>query len=172
MAGSVRPLVVREAQPGDGQGLAEVWSEAARYYAELFPDDFQVPAGLGLAAWFEAGLCSAPRAADRRATVAAEGDEILGLAVGKLVPPMASAGQQWNPSLGLVRLHVDALAVHPRHWRRGVGQRLVMDLERWARDNGAGEAVTDTYCDSPVSLPFWQQKMGYTPRSVILRKRL
>jgi hypothetical protein len=29
-----------------------------------------------------------------------------------------------------------------------------------------------TYGASPLSLPFWKQRMGYEPRSVQLRKRL
>jgi hypothetical protein len=31
-------------------------------------------------------------------------------------------------------------------------------------------AVTDTYISSPVSIPLWEEKMGYRPRAVLLRK--
>jgi hypothetical protein len=33
-------------------------------------------------------------------------------------------------------------------------------------------AVTDTYLDSPLSIPFWERRMGYRRRSVNLVKPL
>jgi hypothetical protein len=46
-------LVVRPAQAGDAADLARNWLEAARHYAELDADAFQVPAADGLVEWFE-----------------------------------------------------------------------------------------------------------------------
>lgn len=40
------------------------------------------------------------------------------------------------------------------------------------REQGATLAATDTYVDSPLSVPFWQERMGYRPRSVVMWKRL
>jgi len=40
------------------------------------------------------------------------------------------------------------------------------------REHGATAVLCDTWPESPVSLPFWQQGMGYKPRSVRLRKAL
>ena len=44
---------VRAVRPGDGAGCARAWLDAARYYVELDPDNFQLPAEAGLAGWFE-----------------------------------------------------------------------------------------------------------------------
>ena len=59
-----------------------------------------------------------------------------------------------------------------RHRRSGVGTRLAEAAEAWGRERGAGIAETWTYGASPLSLPFWSQRMGYEPRSVQLRKSL
>jgi GNAT superfamily N-acetyltransferase len=163
-------LTIRESRPGDGAGLAAIWIDGAPYYQTLFADDFQRPSEAGLAEWFESGLTRT--SADHRSTVATRGDLIIGMAGGSLQPPFPSPERQWNPSLGALRLHIDYLVVLSAQWRKGVGQALVTDLERWARDRGATEAFTDTYHESPVSRSFWEARMGYRPRAVILRKHL
>ena len=57
-------VVVRPARAGDGADLARGWTDAGRYYAELDPDAFQVPAADGLARWLEE-LLRRPRSADQ-----------------------------------------------------------------------------------------------------------
>jgi hypothetical protein len=44
---------IRAARPGDGEGLARIWLENARYYVVLAPDDFQLPQAEGLAEFLE-----------------------------------------------------------------------------------------------------------------------
>src|ERR1700704_4122904 len=49
-----KPIVkIREFQPGDGDGLAQVWLDTGHYYADLAPERFQVPEAAGLAEWME-----------------------------------------------------------------------------------------------------------------------
>lgn len=45
-------------------------------------------------------------------------------------------------------------------------------IEAWAREQGARLITAGTYLDSPVATPFWEERMGYRRRSVILAKRL
>ena len=92
------------------------------------------------------------------------------MAGASLQAPQPSAGQQWDPTASATRLHIHYLVVLSDRWRGGVGRHLVTDLERWGRERGATEAITDTYFASPVSRPFWETGMGYHPRAVILRK--
>jgi hypothetical protein len=49
-------LVVRPAQADDAADLARNWLDAARHYAELDADAFQVPPDDGLVEWFEKRL--------------------------------------------------------------------------------------------------------------------
>jgi hypothetical protein len=34
---------IRQACPGDGEGIARIWAESAVYYAKSFPDDSRLP---------------------------------------------------------------------------------------------------------------------------------
>lgn len=161
---------IRHARPGDGEGLARIWLENARYYVELAPGDFQLPRADGLAQFLD----PAPESdSDARAFLVAEVDgEVAGYAVGTLVPPHESADRQYVPYLGETRISVDALGVGDAYQRRGIATRLVEQLEAWGRQRGATLASTDTYVDSPLSVPFWQERMGYRPRSVVMWRRL
>ncbi len=44
--------------------------------------------------------------------------------------------------------------------------------ERWGRHNGAAIALRDTYADSPLSVPFYEQHLGYTCRARRFHKKL
>jgi GNAT superfamily N-acetyltransferase len=56
--------------------------------------------------------------------------------------------------------------------RRGVGAQLLRAAEAWGRDKGAVRAVLTTYHASPLSVPFYEQGMGYERRSIVFEKRL
>ena len=56
-------IVIRPAQPGDGTDLARGYLQSCRYYAQLDPEAFQVPATDGLTEWMEASL-QRPRSQD------------------------------------------------------------------------------------------------------------
>ncbi len=170
MRSLVDEVQIREARPGDGEGLARIWMENAQYYFGLAPDDFQLPQAEGLAAFLEP-----PRESksDARIFLVAEVDgELAGYAVATLTPPLESANRQYVPYHAETRLYIDALRVGDAYQRRGVATRLVEELEEWGRKRGATLAATDTYVDSPLSVPFWQERMGYQPRSIVMWKRL
>ncbi len=44
--------------------------------------------------------------------------------------------------------------------------------EAWGQGKGAIVAVTDTNLHSPLSVPFYERRMGYHRQAVILRKLL
>jgi hypothetical protein len=56
--------------------------------------------------------------------------------------------------------------------RIGVPSQLVEAAEEWGRSQGATVAICDTFIDSPLSMPFRENRMGYTRRAVIFRKPL
>ncbi len=166
----VENATIRRAEPGDGEGLARIWMENARYYVGLAPDDFQLPEAEGLADFLEP---SPESESDARAFLVAEVDgNVAGYAVGRLTPPHEAADRQYIPYHGETRIYIDALGVGDEYQRRGLATRLVEELEEWGRQRGATLAATDTYVGSPLSVPFWQERMGYRPRSVVMWKRL
>jgi GNAT superfamily N-acetyltransferase len=164
-------LVVRPAQAGDAAGLARNWLDAARHYAELDADAFQVPAADGLVEWFEE-LLGRPRSDDAAWLVAEVDGRVVGDVVARLEPPVEDAPRQLLRDLGWVRLRVDALAVAEAYRRRGVGARLLRAVEEWGRAKGAVRSVLTTYGASPLSVPFYEQGMGYRRRSIVFEKRL
>ena len=67
---------------------------------------------------------------------------------------------------------VEALVVERSSWRHGIGTQLMRAVEDWASARGATLSSVDTYVHSPVSMPFYEQGMGYAQRRVTFQKRL
>ena len=170
MLSLVDEVTIRKARPGDGEGLARIWMENAQYYVGLAPEDFELPQTDGLAEFLDP---SPESDSDTRIFLVAELDgELAGYAVATLTPPLESANRQYVPYHAETRIYIDALGVGDRHQRRGLATRLVEELEQWGLERGATRVATDTYVESPLSVPFWQERMGYRPRSVVMWKRL
>ena len=110
---------------------------------------------------------------DAKLFIVAEGDEdIVGYLYAELITPEDSDRFQSPAEMNEVRLFVHALSVMQSHWRQGIATTLTEEAEAWGRERGAKVVLCDTWPDSPVSLPFWRERMHYEPRSVRLRKRL
>jgi GNAT superfamily N-acetyltransferase len=167
----MEPPRIRPAQPADAADLARNWVDAARHYAELDPDAFQVPGADGLVAWFEE-LLRRPRPEDAIWLVAELDGQVVGDVSARLEPPAEDAGHQLLRDLGRARLYVDALGVRAAYRRSGVGAQLLGAAEGWGRDRGAVRAVLTTCHASPLSVPFYEQGMGYERRSIVFEKRL
>jgi len=168
---SILDITVRPRQPGDGARLARSWLDAGRYYAELAPETFQVPEKDGLVELLERG--SAPGDEPDLLRVVAEIDgNVVGAATGRIERPLDSARYQLQREFSETRLVVDMVVVEEAFRRQGVGARLMATLEDWGRERGATIALLDTYPESALSLPFFQERMSYRRRSVRLFKPL
>jgi GNAT superfamily N-acetyltransferase len=163
-------VTVRPVRPGDGGGMARAWTSAAEYYAGLDPAHFQLPSQSGQAESFEDWI---GQARDGALLLAAELDgQLAGWLAARVEPPAGNAEFQLSRELSWPRLVIDALVVHRSAWRQGAGGALLSAAESWGRDRGARIARLDTYADSPVSVPFYQERMGYRRRAIIFQKRL
>ena len=164
------PVTVRAPRPGDGAGMARVWLSAAAYYAGLDPEYFQVPPADGLAETFEAGLGT--DTGDTLTLVAELDGQVAGWLTARIERPEPGAAEQMVREHGRTRLFIDALLVDQAVWREGAGTALLTGAEAWGRDLGADVVRLDTYADSPVSVPFYERRMGYQRRSIVFQKRL
>jgi GNAT superfamily N-acetyltransferase len=164
-------LVLREIRSGDGAGCARVWRDAGRYYAALVPEVIQEPAADGLAEWFEEAIDDARRD-DELWMVAQDDGQVVGLIEAAVVQAVPDARRQLQRDLSRTRLVVHALAVAEDYRRRGAGTALMKAAEEWGRRNGAVVAVTDTNLSSPLSVPFYEDRMGYRRQALVLRKTL
>ena len=105
-------------------------------------------------------------------TVAEVDGEVVGYLYAELIAPGDSDRFQSLLDLVEIRLFIRALSVSQSYWRRGIATTLVDAAEAWGRERGATVAFCDTWPESPVSPPFWQEQMKYETRSVRLRKLL
>jgi len=163
-------ITVRASRPGDGVGMARVWLSATAYYAGLDPEHFQVPSAEGLAESFEAGLGTGGE--DALILVAELDGQVAGWLTARIEHPAASAARQMVREHRWTRLFIDALLVDQAVWRGGAGTALLTAAEAWGRDRGAEVVRLDTYAGSPVSVPFYEQRMGYQRRSIVFQKPL
>jgi hypothetical protein len=134
-------LVVRPAQPGDGADLARSWLDAARHYAELGPDVFQVPAADGLVEWFEE-LLGRPRSDDAVWLVAEVEGRVVGDVLARLEPPIEDAPRQLLRDLGgcgCGSTRSGGGGLPPS----GVGSRLLRAVEEWGAGQRRGPVGAD-----------------------------
>jgi ribosomal protein S18 acetylase RimI-like enzyme len=164
----VAGITVRESRRGDGEHVARIHRESGRLYRELAPERFRQPDEDGLAAFCE----PEPRRDDLLQLVAEVDGVVAGFLEARLMPPLDSARYQSDPDLGLARLSIGAVETAEEFRRLGVATALVAAAEEWGRRRGARVAFCDTWIDSPLSMPFWEERMGYARRAVIFRKPL
>ena len=142
-------ISVREAQPADAEGLARVHADVARYYDERGPH------------YFDEGQL--------RLVAEVEG-EVVGALAARLLEPVTVGGDATGDAEK--RLRIDYLATAAASRRAGIGTRLVQAAESWGRRVGATIAETTAFRGSALSIPFWEDRMGYEELPMSLEKRL
>jgi GNAT superfamily N-acetyltransferase len=157
MAGSTKldameEITVRDARPGDAEGLARVHADVARYYEQLGPRDFD-GGQLHLVAEIEG--------------------EVVGALTARLLEPLiAEERTTAGADAAERRLRIEYLATAADQRRIGIGTRLVQAAESWGRGGGATVAETSAFRGSALSIPFWEDRMGYEEQPMGLEKRL
>jgi ribosomal protein S18 acetylase RimI-like enzyme len=167
----VAGVVVRGYQDGDAAGIVQISRDNGAYYARLAPDYFKEPTVEGFVELVE-NDDGWRESAENLALVAEVEGEVAGYLEASLQPPLETAEWQTQRDLSQPRLFINFVGTADAFKRMGVATRLVEAAEGWGRSKGAAVAVCDTYIDSPLSIPFWEERMGYTRRAVIFRKQL
>lgn len=165
-------VLVRRAAAGDGAARARLWTDSARFFVGIDPETAQEPEPHGLVEWHE-GLYE--RFADDPTVlmlVAEVDGEVVGAVTARTFDPVPSAGWQVMRDLGQRRVHVDALTVAGSARRAGVGTALMTAVERWAVEQGAVAVTLETGVRNPTSVPFYEERMGYTRQEIVFRKPL
>lgn len=164
-------VLVRTPRACDGAGAARAWLDFAEYYTNLDPEAFQLPRTEGLVRWIEERLLGV-YSPDDFVRVAELDSEVVGFVDATFLPPDQEAPWQLVREVVVPRVFVNALAVQAQYWRGGIGTRLMNAVEEWARSRQARLIVLDTYTRSPISVPFYEQRMEYTRQSLRFAKRL
>ena len=163
-------VIVRPARPGDGADIVQAWASAAAYYTAIDPAHFQVPRGEGMAEGWDAFLGHEDEGSLR--LVGDVNGKVVGWLSARIELPEKNAELQITREHGWRRLVVNALIVDEDHWRHGVGTALLQAAEAWGSQHGAQVARLDTFAQSPVSVPFYEDHMGYQRRSIVFQKPL
>lgn len=165
-------VLIRACRPGDGAACAGLWREIGTLFAAMNPRTFQVPDEEGLAEWFEE-IQAVYRDDAGKVLLVAEVDGVLAGAVSaSLHEPLDTADRQVQTDLARRRLHVDSLAVTGTQRRGGVGSALMRAVEQWGRSQGAHVIILETETNNPMSVPFYEQRMGFSAQAVIFRKEI
>ncbi len=163
-------ISIRAPRAGDGDSLARIWLDAAKYYAGLNPELFQVPRADGLDDWCEQWVKSIRE--NTLFLVAEENQRVVGFISARFVPPMEEAARQFVRDVGYPRLMIDAVVVEQTFWHHGIGTQLMNKAEEWGKSRGAKIVLLDTYISSPVSVRFYESSLGYQRRALLFRKKL
>jgi len=164
-------VLIREYHDGDAAGIVRISRENARFYTELAPDYFKQPDEDGFVELFEndAKWRDAP---ENLALVAEVEGDVAGYLEATVLQPLETAAWQAQRDLGETRLAINFVGTADVHKRRGVATSLVEAAEEWGRSKGATVSVCDTYVDSPLSVPFWERRMGYARKAIVFRMLL
>lgn len=161
---------VREARAGDGPALARIHLANNAYHRELAPELFRAVEEDGLGEFMDPGP---EENTDTALALVAELDgEVVAYLEAQLQQPLENAHYQGSRDHGETRLFINYVGTLPAAWRRGAAGALVAAAEAWGRERGATVATCDTWIGSPVSMAFWERRMGYERRAVIFRKVL
>jgi ribosomal protein S18 acetylase RimI-like enzyme len=163
--------VIREYRDGDAAGIVQISRENSRFYVRIAPEHFKTPDEDGLVE-FIANDGQWRDAPENLALVAEVDGEVAGYLEASVQPPLDSARWQAQRDLGETRLAINFVGTADAYKRKGVATRLVEAAEAWGRSKGATIAICDTYVESPLSVPFWERRMGYERRAIIFRKPL
>lgn len=161
---------LRRVRPDDGSDLSRAWTDQAEVYADLAPAQFEVPSGDGLGPWLVEGL-AAQADPERRLVLVADIDgSAVGFVIAAVVEPHPTPERQMQRDLEARRVQLEALAVRRDHWRRGVGTRMLMAVEDWARNRGATLVTAQAFTAGPAEA--FLAARGYAPRAVVHGKAL
>lgn len=129
-----------------------------------------MPRAEGLAALWDEGVRQG--GAGSLYVVAELDGRVIGSLSARLQFPEPDAAAQLTRGQGRTRLAVDALMVMQEEWRHGAGAALLEAAESWGHSEGAEVVRLDTYAHSPVSVPFYERRMGYRRRVIVFEKPL
>jgi GNAT superfamily N-acetyltransferase len=163
--------VIRAYRDADAPGIVRISRENGRFYSTLAPELFREPDEDGFVEFLERDREWRERP-ENLALVAEMDGAVAGYLEATVEAPLETARWQGQRDFGETRLAINYVGTADAYKRTGIATRLVEAAEAWGRSRGAVVAVCDTYVESPLSMPFWERRMGYERRAVVFRKRL
>jgi GNAT superfamily N-acetyltransferase len=93
--------------------------------------------------------------------VVEDAGRVVGDLKARIDRPGPGAEHELMRDVGEPMLRVDSLVVLESDRRQGAGTTLMTAAEDWARERGATRAFLTTAIDSPIAVPFYEDRMRY-----------
>ena len=97
---------------------------------------------------------------------------MVGFVQAQIWPPAEDADRHLMREVSEPILKVDSIMVMADERGAGIGTALMSAAETWGRERGATRAVVISYANSPSSIPFYEERMGYERHTVGFLKPL
>jgi GNAT superfamily N-acetyltransferase len=124
------------------------------------PRRFRVPESRDLTASMAKDLAE-ERDDDELWLVVEDAGRVVGDLKARIDRPAPGAEYELMRDVAEPILRVDALAVLEADRREGAGTALMTAAEDWARERGATRAFLTTAINSPIAVPFYEERMRY-----------
>ena len=164
-------LLIRQAHIDDASGLAGAYAEWGREYQAMNPAEFRVPKEDGLVDYFST-LLAEELDEDSLWLVAEHDQRLVGYIQAQVSQPWDDADRHIMRDASETLVKIDALMVNEAARRRGIGAALVDAAESWGRERGATQAVVISYAHSPTAVPFYEDQMRYSRKTIGFSKPL
>jgi diamine N-acetyltransferase len=143
---------IRLATDADCEALGELYEALAGLHREHLPDRFQRPEGPLRTEEFLLGRLHDPKVVF---LVAAEAGVLVGYVQAALMEAAAL------PTIRPRRyVYVNEIVVRSEHQGRGIGRRLMADVEKWAAAQGVASIELGTYEFNQAAIEFYEH-LGY-----------
>ena len=146
-------VLIRKAVPGDLPAVLGLFEALARHQRDwrVFPP--REGFSSSMAGRFREALADR----DSMLVVAADGDEVVGMAMGELNRPSSVSDE--------LAVELTTVFVRPSHRRRGLGRALTVEVARFARSRGVERVTLRTFSQNRGALRAWSH-LGFRPRIV------
>lgn len=145
--------------PGDVEALVRIYEDSYAHYLSI---ETEPPIVAHTLEHTRRRFARLSLDADRCLLVALASDEIVGLIEARMVR---------NPDNGFAGAYVEQVSVATAWRGRGVGTRLMHEVEQWAMSQGAVSVALDTLLANEGARRLYE-RLGYVSRAVVMEKRL
>jgi ribosomal protein S18 acetylase RimI-like enzyme len=163
---SASAIRIRPAVSEDADGIARVFVESAEDHARLDPERYLVPAVETVSRRYRKERLHLAQVGEHATSFVAEfSGEVVGFIDARIErspDPMHHALHYCN---------VEEIAVDRRHRKTGIGEELLLAVERWGQQMGAEFASLEYHVANEHASTFYRG-MGYQTAHIIAIKRL
>jgi len=156
-------ISIRRMRSTDIAAVQELFQEIDRVHQELLPEEFARYTDEPRNPSFIAILLNDP---SRRVFLATNDEDVIGMTIAKLTEP--SSFKIFRPK---TTVQVSDFVVLPEYRKQGIGERLMNQVENWARTRNADAIQLTVYNQNSEALDYYRHHQ-FKPLKTTLEKPL